>query len=143
MNDKTQTDLDLEAIATEICETFEVYSPPVPVELMLQQPLADMWEEVDITQLSGAFLSFKDRYSPRMSLARLLVRHIAASDWGASKGLHVLIEDQDRQVDFARMVMMPAEMVQSLTSSQRNPKTMSMHFEVPEEDARQRLYSLI
>jgi hypothetical protein len=38
---------------------------------------------------------------------------------------------------------MPEEMVTGLTSSARNPKTMSIHFEVPEDDARQRLLELL
>jgi len=134
---------DLEQIANEICETFEIYAPPVPVELMLQKPRNKMWEELDPTQLSGNFLSIKDRYSPRMSLARLLVRHIAASDWGKGRELNTLLGDTEALNTFARMLMMPEDMVVGLTTSNRNPKTMSIHFEVPEDEARQRLLELL
>ena len=133
----------LEEIAREICERFEVYAPPVPIEIMLQRPVAGMWEEVDVSQLSGSFLSIKDRYSPRMSLARLLVRHIATSDWGQERGLDSLLGDGESLNLFARMLIMPEDMVTGLSSSARNPKTMSIHFEVPEDDARQRLLELI
>lgn len=133
----------LEAIAREICEQFEVYAPPVPIEIMLQKPVAGMWEEVDVSQLSGSFLSIKDRYSPRMSLARLLVRHIATSDWGQERGLDKILGDAEELNLFARMLIMPEDMVAGLSSSSRNPKTMGLHFEVPEDDARHRLLELL
>lgn len=132
-----------EAIVQEICELFDVYAAPVPVEIMLQKPLDNLWDEVDVSQLSGTFLSIKERYSPRMSLARLLTRHIAQSEWGAERGMGALIGDKEAVTRFARRLLMPEEMVTNLTSSTRNPKAMSMHFEVPEEDARQRLMDLV
>ena len=132
----------LEEIAQELCDIFEVYAPPVPIELMLRRPLPDMWEEVDVTQLSGSFLSVKERFSPRMSLARLLVRHIARSEWGAQHNLSNILSDEDETNTFARMLLMPREMVNGLTDSMRNPKTMSIHFEVPESDAEERLLEL-
>lgn len=133
----------LEEVSIEICETFDVYAPPVPIELMLQKPPEGMWAEVDVSQLSGSFLNIKERYSPRMSLSRLLVRHIAASDWGKDRNLDRLLGDSDGIGAFARMLLMPEDMVNGLTSGARNPKTMSMHFEVPEEDARLRLLELL
>ena len=133
----------LEAVVQEICGIFDVYAPPVPVELMLQKPPDGLWEEVDVSQLSGSFLSIKERYSPRMSMARLLSRHIAASPWGAERSVNTIIEDTDSVNRFARMIIMPEEMVTALTSSKRNPKAMSLHFEVPEDDARQRLLELL
>ena len=132
----------LESITEEICEAFEVYAPPVPIELMLQKPPEGMWEEIDVTRLSGSFLSITERYSPRMSLSRLLARHIAASDWGKERGIDKILGDQDVLNAFARMLLMPQEMVTGLTSNMRNPQTLSMHFEVPESDARERLMEL-
>lgn len=133
----------MEALATKIVEMFEVYAPPVPIEIMLQKPLPDLWEEVDITQLSGSFLSIKDRFSPRMSLARLLARHIAVSDWGRQQGLFDMLKDGDAIQIFARMLVMPRDMVLGLTASQRNPAYMNTYFEVPEDDASQRLIELV
>ncbi len=134
---------NLEAIVQEICGIFDVYAPPVPVELMLQKPPDGLWEEVDVSQLSGSFLSIKERYSPRMSMARLLSRHIAVSPWGAERSVNTIIDDTDSVNRFARMLMMPEDMVTALTSSKRNPKAMSLHFEVPEDDARQRMLELL
>ena len=132
----------LEEIAAELCDKFEVYAPPVPIELMLQKPLPGMWEEVDVTQLSGSFMSLKERFSPRMSVARLLVRHIVSSEWGRQHNLPGMVNDEQQTRAFARMLLMPREMVRGLTDSMRNPKTMSTHFEVPESDAEERLLEL-
>jgi hypothetical protein len=135
----TSTRQQLEAIANEVMEAFEVYAPPVPIELMLQKPHENMWSEVDVTQLSGSFLSIKDRYSPRMSLARLLARHVASSEWGRSRGLFSLMQEGDNLQAFARMLIMPEDMLSGLTSSNRNTSYIVNHFEVPQEDASQRL----
>ncbi len=132
----------LETVATEVIETFEIQAPPVPIESMLQHPRPGMWEEVDITKLSGGFLSVKDTYSPRMSLTRLLARHIVNSEWGRARQMHDMIKTDAAIHAFARMLIMPASMVQALSKSARNPTTMSLHFEVPEDDARQRLIEL-
>jgi len=132
----------LEAIATELIATFDITTPPVPIESMLQYPKQDMWQEVNISQLSGSFINVKEYYSPRMSLARLLARHIATSDWGKRRGLAEILENEKILHAFARMLIMPAAMVRALSSGARTPTTMSMHFEVPEDDARLRLEEL-
>lgn len=133
----------LEAVAQELIDVFGIVRPPVPVETMLTDPPDGMWERVDVTQLSGTFLSFTDRYSPRMSLARLLARHAAYSNWGKARQLDQMVKDEDSLRAFARMIIVPAEMVQGLTKSGRNPTTMSLEFEVPEDDARIRLQELL
>jgi hypothetical protein len=133
----------LELITKEICEIFDVYAPPIPIEIMLQKPPAAMWEELDVSQLTSSFLSIRDRYSPRMSLARLLVRHIAASEWGEAHGLKDILGDTETLNSFARMLLMPQEMVLGITVSLQNPQAMSLHFEVPEDEARTRLLELL
>jgi hypothetical protein len=143
MSESKQADLSrLEAAAAELIAAFDVSLPPVPVESMLQHPKAGMWDQVDITQLSGTFLSVRDQYSPRMSLARLLARHVVVSPWGTARNLQGMLKDDSLLRTFARMLVMPRSMVDTLSSGARNPTTMSMHFEVPEDDARQRLHEL-
>lgn len=135
----------LEAIATELIKTFDIATPPVPIEIMLQRPKPDMWEEVDITELSVGFLKGGGHFSPRMSLARLLARHIAQSEWGETRGLReILKQDKNEELlkAFARMLIMPAPMVKALSPGARTPVTMSIHFEVPEDDVRLRLQEL-
>lgn len=136
----------LEAIATELIQAFSIENPPVPIEIMLQRPKPDMWDEVDITELSVGFLRTGGHFSPRMSLARLLARHIVQSNWGEGRGLRAMMKDDKDGTKlhaFARMLIMPAKMVKALSVSSRTPGTMSMHFEVPEDDARQRLEELV
>ncbi|GAB4313042.1 MAG: hypothetical protein Kow00117_05750 [Phototrophicales bacterium] len=133
----------LEQIAEELIKTFEIYAPPVPIETMLRDPKNNMWETVDVNQISGTFLSIRDQYSPRMSLARLLARHVATSPWGKARGLlDILRKDEENIKAFARMLIMPREMVNSLPGSARNPLAMTHEFEVPEEDASLRLAEL-
>lgn len=132
----------LESIASELIDTFEINAPPIPIESMLQHPKADMWEEVNILQLSYGFL-VKETYSPRMSLARLLARHVVESDWGKLRNAPDLLSSEEDLYRFARMLIMPLSMVKALSSGARNPTAMSLHFEVPEEDARLRLVEVM
>jgi len=129
----------LEYAATELMAEFDVDSAPVPIETILQNPKDDMWDKVDITQLSGSFLSLRERYSPRMSIARLLARHIATCPWGEERGLFGILRQDDNINRFARMLIMPKALVEKVDTAARNPKTMSLQFEVPEDDIRLRL----
>lgn len=132
----------LESITDELIKVFAIQSPPIPIERMLQQPQENMWDELDINKLSGSFLNIKDYYSPRMSLARLLARHIVSSPWGKERGLTDLLTDEMMLRAFARMLMMPAGMVTALSPEARTPERLSIHFEVPLDEAEQRLKEL-
>jgi len=133
----------LENIAAELLAEFNVQAPPVPIETMLQKPRAGMWEEVNVNQLSGTFMSFKEPFSPRMSMARLLVRHLATSPWGDARRVREILGTNEETLRmFARMLIMPREMLASLTTTQRTAAYISSHFEVPEADAHQRLLDL-
>jgi hypothetical protein len=129
----------LETVAAEVMRLFHVKAPPVPLESMLQQPPGDLWERVDLSQLTGNFWSIKDPYSPRMSLARLLARHIISSSWGEEQQLRDLIESEQDVRAFARMLIMPFGMIQVMSAGARTAVGMSINFEVPEEDAQKRL----
>jgi hypothetical protein len=129
----------LEAVASELIAEYDVNYAPVPIETILQNPKDGMWEEVDITQLSGSFLSLKDPYSPRMSIARLLARHLASCPWGRERGLFEILREGDNVKHFARMLIMPKPLVEQVNTAARTPTTMSLQFEVPEDDIRLRL----
>ena len=136
----------LEAIATELLQIFEINAAPVPIEIILQRPKPDMWKEVDISEISLGFLKDGGQYGPRMSLARLLARHVIQCEWGEQRGLKGVLRQPDANETvyaLARMLIMPLELVKSLTPTARTPLIMSMHFEVPEEDAKQRLDELV
>lgn len=132
----------LEGLAEAAIGAFGIHAPPVPIETMLREPPDGMWEEVDVSKMSGTFMSMRDQYSPRMSLARLLARHIADSAWGREHDLMHLLNDDKRVQTFARMLIMPRGMVLSMTVGSRNPMSIADEFEVPQDEARTRLAEL-
>lgn len=132
----------LETVAEELMAAFSITAPPIPIERILQNPQSDMWDDVDLSRLSGSFLKLTESYSPRMSLARMLARHVASCGWGAARGLSSLDRDEAKLYSFARMLVMPANMVMQLNETARTPHLIGTYFEVPEEDARVRLKEL-
>ncbi len=132
----------LEQVVRELIELYGVTAPPIPIERMLQHPHPDMWTDVDMDDFSSTFLNVKTPFSPRISLARFLARQIAKTDWGAQRGLQELDGDDETIYRFARMIIMPVDLVMELNAGSRTPQLISLHFEVPEEDARLRLQDL-
>lgn len=132
----------LEKIANGLIELYDIQGPPVPIEIMLQRPIDDMWEELDISMLSGGFINVTDQFAPRMSLARLLARHIAGSDWGHERGLDMVGRNEELMRAFARMLVLPSSLVTALSDGARTPEWLSIHFEVPADDALTRLQEL-
>lgn len=131
-----------ETAVNDLLVAFDVTTPPVPVEIMLQRPKAGMWKQINLSELSVAFINVKQVHSPRMSIARLLVRYICRSDWGDKHHIAPLITDDGMLKAFARSLLMPRSMLDGMLDSQRVPMTISARFEVPEEDARLRLIDL-
>lgn len=129
----------LERIAEALLGEFDVTSPPVPIEYMLQHPQEHMWEDVDISLVSGSFMNMNVPYTPRMSLTRVLARLIVGSEWG--KALHVspIGSDTDTISRLARAIVMPRQMLIALPPSARNANAISEHFEVPRAEAESRL----
>ncbi len=132
----------LEAVVEELLTIYEVFAPPIPVEMILQTPRDGMWEELDITQISGSFLQVGVGYSVRMPIARVLARHITRSEWGISRGVNAAVTDEPTLHAFARILVMPAHMVMELKEDARTPDLLAAHFEIPVDDARMRLQDL-
>lgn len=132
----------LEAAVRELLEAFDIRTPPVPIESMLQHPRLDMWREVNPRNISLGFLNSRGLYAPRMSLARLLAREIAASVWGIQRHVPEMVREEAQMQAFARMLIMPAHMIMALSGGARTPAELSVHFEVPIEDADLRLSEL-
>lgn len=132
----------IETAINELMTAFDVTEPPIPIELMLQRPKAGMWKEVNLSELSTAFINVKQRYSPRMSVARLLARLACRSEWGDRHNLGTVGSTDEGLRALARAVLMPRSMLDQLAPASRTPITVSMRFEVPEDDARQRLIDL-
>ena len=133
---------ELEAVGRELMQLYSVAAPPIPIERMLQHPHPDMWDEVDMNDFSATFLNVSTPYSPRMSLARFLARQIAKSPWGHARGLDGVDEDDTIIHGLARVLIMPADLVMEISETSWTPQLISLHFEVPEDDARLRLSEL-
>ncbi|KXK19564.1 MAG: hypothetical protein UZ15_CFX003001970 [Chloroflexi bacterium OLB15] len=129
----------LEKITAELIELYKVDMPPVPIEFMLQYPLPGMWDEIDVSLVSGSFMILDNPYRPRMSLARLLAKEIATCNWGIERGLLPFQNDKQILGSLARALTMPLQMVQALSLAARIPEMMSDYFEVPAKDAKRRL----
>ncbi len=132
----------IESAIVELMNAFDVTEPPVPVEIMLQRPKAGMWKEINLSELSTAFINIKQRYSPRMSVARLLARSAVRSEWGERHNLTAIGANEDSLRALARAILMPQSMLERLSPASRTPIALSMRFEVPEDDAKQRLQDL-
>jgi len=132
----------IESAINDLMVAFDVTEPPVPVEIMLQRPRPGMWKEVNLAELSTAFINVKQRYSPRMSVARLLARCAVRCDWGEVRKLPAVASTDEGLRALARAILMPRSMLDRLPAANRSPITISMRFEVPEEDAQQRLQDL-
>jgi hypothetical protein len=132
----------IEAAINELLSAFDVFDPPVPVEIMLQRPKAGMWKEVNLSELSTAFINIRQRYSPRMSVARLLARMACRSEWGEQRQLGKVGTTDEGMRALARAILMPQTMLDKLPQANRTPIAVSMRFEVPEEDAKLRLVDL-
>lgn len=132
----------METATAELIMAFDVTAPPVPAEIMLQRPKLGMWQQVNLSELSATFINVRQRYSPRMSIARLLVRYMCRSAWGTKYQLAQFQTDEDAIHVFARVLLMPGAMIAALNDSSRNPVMISNRFEVPEDDAQLRLTEL-
>ena|SRR5258708_976537 len=132
----------IESAINDLMVAFDVTEPPVPVEIMLQRPRAGMWKEVNLAELSTAFINVKQRYSPRMSVARLLARCAVRSEWGELRKLPTVASADEGLRALARAILMPRSMLDRLTAASRTPIAISLRFEVPEDDAQQRLQDL-
>lgn len=131
-----------ERAVADLLSAFDVVRPPVPLELILQRPRQGMWREVNLSELSLSFISVEQPFSPRMSVARLLARHMCRCEWGAERGLSDFAEDTEALRALARAIVMPRSMLEELPEAQRTSLNISTRFEVPERDAQLRLTEL-
>src|SRR5258708_37570611 len=128
----------IEAAIDELMAAFDVNDPPIPIEIMLQRPKAGMWKEVNLSELSTAFINVKQRYSPRMSVARLLARLACRSEWGDRHNLGTVGSTDESLRALARAVLMPRSMLDRLAPPTRTPKGVTNGLLGPGEDDRRR-----
>jgi hypothetical protein len=129
----------METTVNDLLNAFDVTTPPVPVELMLQRPKAGMWKEVNLTEMTGQFIDLR-RHKPRTSVARLLARYILRSEWGNVRGIGGWQGQEEITKAFARAILMPRDLL--LAQSVREVASLSVKFEMHEEDVQLRLADL-
>ncbi|MFQ3537180.1 MAG: hypothetical protein SNJ58_15065 [Aggregatilineales bacterium] len=125
-----------------LLSAFDVDQPPVPLELILQRPRPNMWRQVNLSELSLSFIDTQQPFGPRMSVARLLARHICRCPWGVEHGLAAYAEDQEAVHALARAIVMPRAMLEEMPPAQRTLSAISARFEMPERDVCLRLAEL-
>ncbi|MCU0476828.1 MAG: hypothetical protein MUC99_12095 [Anaerolineae bacterium] len=136
----TETLSRLEQIADEFTAAFGFTAPPIQIDETLNRPHPGMWEKVDLSQLTLSFSVRGDRYAPRVSFSKLVVRQLIPTPWGVERGLPELIgQDANLLLAFARMLLVPRALLNGLPKSRWNPVEVAGDFHVPEDDAEARL----
>lgn len=130
-----------ELAVEEILAAFDVDRLPIPVEVMLQRPREELWPYVDLSEMSASFLHLNHRYAPRMTVVRLLAKHIARSEWGFEHGLEVAYSFDDGINQLSRALIMPKRFIDDFPDLDDIP-LVSVQFEVPEDDVVSRLQDL-
>ena len=99
-----------------------------------------MWPKIDLSQLTLSFTSRGDRFAPRISVARLVVRQLVYTEWGKQHRLPELVgDDSSKIIDFGRMILMPRSLIDGMPAKEQTPIGVAMSFMVPEDDAEARL----
>jgi hypothetical protein len=109
---------------------------------MIDRPREGLWERADLSELTSSFVIMSDRFSPRISVARLLARHIARSEWGVARGLHGIFADKALVNRFARAILMPRGMMEQALQTHQSEVALVNRFEVPADDFKIRLDEL-
>lgn len=135
----------LESIVRELLAEYGITHAPIPLEMMLQTQRPLLWNTVDLSDLSMGFFnpgSFSSLYAPRMSFARMITRMTLSSEWGNARQLPALLPDETAQHAFARMLVMPIHLINTLPPANKTTETLSNFFEVPPADVELRMADL-
>jgi len=130
----------LEQAIDDFITEYAITAPPIAVDEILNKPLPGMWDKVDLSQLTLSFSVRGDRYAPRVSIAKLLVRQLINSPWGVQRNLPELIgQDAAVILAFTRMLLVPRVLLQKMPQASWHPVEIASDFFVPEDDAEGRL----
>jgi hypothetical protein len=134
------THADLAAVADALVALFEITEPPVPVEMMMNNPRPGLWTHTDFSQLTFSFAIRGDRHAPRISMARMIVRLMIDTEFGRKYRLPELIGiSPERITEMARLILVPDILLNHLPQSEHNAIAVAMTFMIPEDDAEARL----
>jgi hypothetical protein len=137
LSDDRRAKLDEAAIV--FLTLHNVEQPPVPIEEILRNPVAGMWQP-DLVDLSHQSFDATERYSVRPTIARVVARYVGETHWAHERGLAGdagFTADEVRY--FARALLMPKEWIGALPASERTPASVRLRFSVPIADATERL----
>jgi hypothetical protein len=129
-------------LVNALLERYHITEPPVPIERMLKQPLAGLWEPHP-SQISFILGHGIYRYAPRLAEARLLYRMLSDSPSAREGGLDTPWPVSRRAIKyFARCLLMPEDWLRALPQPDRTPDAVSEIFQVTTYDAIIRLAEL-
>ena len=140
LSDDRRAELDEAAIM--FLTLHNVERPPVPIEEILRNPVAEMWQP-DLIDLSHQSFDATERYSVRPTIARVVARYVGGTRWARERGMAGdagFTADEARY--FARALLMPTEWIDALPASERTPASVRLRFHVPIADAAGRLAEL-
>jgi hypothetical protein len=137
-----ETRARINRLVNALLERYQVTEPPVPIEHMLNNPLAGLWE-AQSDQISFIMGHGLYRYAPRLAEARLLYRLLSDSPATRDSGLDAPWPVSRRAIKyFARCLLMPEDWIRALPQSDRTPDAVSEIFQVTTYDAIIRLAGL-
>jgi hypothetical protein len=140
LSPETRTHLD--QLADLLLERYQVTAPPVPISLMLKQPLDQLWD-TQYDQISFSLGHGIYEHAPRLAEARLLYRSLADNEAAAQAGFVAPWPVSGRAIKyFARSLLMPADWIRALPTADRTPDVIGEKFQVPPYDAIVRLAEL-
>ncbi|MFN8378665.1 MAG: hypothetical protein U0452_08345 [Anaerolineae bacterium] len=134
--------LNVETVASRLLDVYGIQSPPVPIEAILQHPMPDMWEKVDLSAISGTFFAMDDPYRPRLAVARLLVRLLSSTEWGIRLGLAGITNSSEQVYHQARAILAPRSWLAQLPAASLTPPVIRTVYQLPLSEAMIRLQEL-
>jgi hypothetical protein len=140
LSPETRTRLD--QLADLLLERYQVTAPPVPISLMLKQPIDHLWD-TQYDQISFSLGHGIYEHAPRLAEARLLYRSLADSEAAQQAGFVAPWPASGRAIKyFARSLLMPKTWIRALPTADRTPDAIGKKFQVPTYDAIVRLAEL-
>jgi len=132
----------LDEAAILFLSLYDVEQPPTPIEDILRNPVAGMWQP-DLVDLSHQSFDATERYSMRPTIARAIARYVGGAPWARERGVAGdagFTTDEARY--FARALLMPKAWIGALPAGERTPASVRLRFHVPIADAAERLAEL-
>ena len=133
---------NLERTATELVTEYGIKLAPVPLESILQHPLPNMWQTVNLNTSRPVLQAVQVPFGTRMTLAQLLARLLIESPWGEQRGLATLRGQSAAVHTFGRAILIPRILMMALPAEVMHAQMISRLYEAPVSEAATRLSEL-